>query len=292
MRNTERNIQQRIQDMYADRTQGASELAREGLDIAADAAYQLSATNALALVTALQSLAHDIMITRTSMTPVYKLLHAWSEQLEELTDIDLPTARQTAQNMAYDLVNQSLRFTQQLVQAAYYFIGENKTLFTHSLSSTLISIAEQLVDKNINFIITESRPLNEGVILAEKLSKLAIPTTLITEAQLGLFIKHADLVFVGADSILPDYSVVNKAETYLLALAAKAQNIPFYVCCESFKLRDENMPHIALEEMAASETCRETWDNVTIKNIYFDITPPNLVTAWINENGVNPVPPN
>ena len=134
-------------------------------------------------------------------------------------------------------------------------------------------------------VVTESRPLYEGHATVERLGELGIAVTLITEAQVGLSMAHVDAVVLGADGILPDGSVVNKAGTYPLALAAADQGVPVYVCAESFKrwppeLAPTDPP---LEEMDPDELGAQTWPGVTKQNIYFDITPARLITRCITE---------
>ena len=133
-------------------------------------------------------------------------------------------------------------------------------------------------------IITESRPLNEGHLLAKQLSEWHILTTLITDAQMGLFITQADAVLVGADTLLADGSLINKAGTYPLALLAHEHSIPFYVCCESFKQRTEAMGTPELEKMNIAELQAPQLSGVAIQNIYFDITPAHLISAWFDED--------
>jgi translation initiation factor 2B subunit (eIF-2B alpha/beta/delta family) len=109
------------------------------------------------------------------------------------------------------------------------FVGTAKTIMTHSLSSTVLNVFEKLQDSRIAALVTESRPLNEGYILARRLSEWCIPTQLITDAQMGLFAAQADMALVGADSLLADGSLLNKTGSYLLALAAQDAKIPFCV---------------------------------------------------------------
>lgn len=79
-----------------------------------------------------------------------------------------------------------------------------------------MAVWEKLKGRNIKIIISESRPLYEGRTVAEKIAKLGLSVTLITDAQIGLFVENADMALVGADSILPNGDLVNKAGTYLL----------------------------------------------------------------------------
>ena len=78
--------------------------------------------------------------------------------------------------------------------------------------------------------------------------------------------------------MLADGSTINKAGTLLLAMAAHAEKVPFYVCCESFKICQQEEPP-ALEEMSPAELGTTQWPGVSVSNIYFDITRPTLSPA-------------
>ena len=118
------------------------------------------------------------------------------------------------------------------------------------------------------------------------LSALGVATDFISDQQMGLFAHRADVALVGADTIAGDGSVINKAGTYLLALAARDRGMPFYVCFESFKCSKLGAADIPLERHDANEFAPPKLPNITAHNVYFDVTPVHLVTAWIAETGV------
>ena len=74
-----------------------------------------------------------------------------------------------------------------------------QTIVTHSFSSTILTALQSLPAHDIHVIVTESRPLYEGRRVAARLSERAIPTTVITDAQIGLFVPQADIALLGAD---------------------------------------------------------------------------------------------
>ena len=136
-------------------------------------------------------------------------------------------------------------------------------------------------------VSTEARPLNEGYLRASRLAEREIPAELITEAQMGLAVARADIALVGADTLLRDGSLVNKAGTYLLALAARDKGVPFCVCCESFKRSRVQAGEAGLEEMDMAELSAPDLPGIRIRNVYFDITPARLISRWIDETGVH-----
>ncbi len=273
----------RIRD---DRVHGAGEIARECLRLMVESARAIDAGSAGALLTLLRARAGRLAACRPSMASVHNLLERWRDQADAIGEVPVADARTLAAKAARSLIEQSARAAQQAAEHLARHLGGGKILLTHSLSSTVIALFERLVPLGVSAIVTESRPLNEGCLLAGRLGGMGVPTTLITDAQMGLFAANADAVVVGADSLSAEGSLVNKAGTYLLALAARDRGLPFYVCCESFKRRPPGMVEPALEEMNGGELGAPRMVGVTAKNVYFDITPTALISAWFDENGI------
>ncbi len=284
MRLTQFNLD--VAEIRNDRTRGASELARRSLELLAEAARTRLAVDAMELREHLLTLAAELSAARPSMAPVQNLLRRWRDGLTIPADLDLSSARRLAAEQAEALIAASRRAVADCAAHAARRLGPGRTVMTHSLSSTVVEVCRLLKDAGLRMIVTESRPLGEGRQLAERLSAWNVPTLYITDAQMGLFVAQADAVLVGADSVLADGAVVNKAGTYLLALAARDQGVPFHVCCESFKWRAADQPPPELEEMAPAELGLPDWPAVTVRNVYFDITPARLVSGWIDETGV------
>lgn len=274
-----------IAEIRDDRVHGASELARRCLMILAEVAKTVAVTDGVEFKQYLLALAAELAMTRPSMAPIGNLLRRWREEIE-VADGDLDGCRRFAAERAAALALLSRQaVTDCATQAAHWF-GPGRTLMTHSLSSTVLETCCLLKDQGLRMIVTESRPLIEGRHLAEQLSAWKVPTTYITDAQMGVFVRQADGVLVGADSLLADGSAINKAGTLLLALAAHEYGVPFSVCCESFKQRAAGEAPLVLEEMASTELEVPTWPGVSVRNIYFDITPARLIDVWISEMGV------
>lgn len=283
---SEEGFRSSLDAFSANREQGASELARQALRILAESASSVPAANSGDLLALLEEQAHTLAAARPSMAPVINMVSQWLQGLRKQGGMELPQMRSTAIEKAQELILQSEAAVLAVAKRTARYLGAGRTLFTHSLSSTVAAVFQQLQAQSVRAIITESRPLQEGYLLAGELSEWNIPTTLITEAQTGLFIGEADAVVMGADSLLVDGSLINKAGSYLVALAAREQNVPFYVCCESYKRRSPQMGEPLLEEMASVELGAPRFRGVEVKNCYFDITPTQLISGWIDEHQV------
>jgi len=153
--------------------------------------------------------------------------------------------------------------------------------------------------------VDETRPLNQGARLtAWELGKHGVPHTVITDNAGGHLMQHGmvDLVIVGTDRTTRAGDVANKIGTYLKALAAKDNNIPFYVALPSstFDWRiTDGLKDIPIEERNPDEIhfvqglCQGRTQNVRVPpekspaaNPAFDVTPARLVTGFITERGV------
>jgi methylthioribose-1-phosphate isomerase len=151
----------------------------------------------------------------------------------------------------------------------------------------------------------ETRPRNQGASLtAWELGQHGVPHTVIPDNTGGHLMQHGlvDLVIVGTDRVTAAGDVANKIGTYLKALAARDNDVPFYVALPSptidFALTDASEIPIeqrAPEEVATMtgrtqdgriETVRIVPDGSAVANYGFDITPARLVTGLITERGI------
>ena len=278
--------QERLQAIIDDKHSGATELGRLALHALADFTQVCVLNEADAYKNELLNFGMALQQSRASIAPLYNLVGSWCQWLEAEKESNLTSLREIAFNTALDQIYQSEQASTKIAAHVYELINEDSVVFTHSVSSTVLSCFQALVDKSIKAIITQAAPSNGGERIADFLAKLAISADYITDAQMGIFISKADVVLVGADTILADGVIVNNAGTYLLALAAREAQVPFYVCAESVKNSSLTMEAAYLEEMDGAELNLPKFPHISPRNIYFDITPGNLITAWVNEHGV------
>jgi methylthioribose-1-phosphate isomerase len=152
--------------------------------------------------------------------------------------------------------------------------------------------------------VDETRPRNQGTKLtAWELGQHGVPYTVIADNAGGHLMQRGDvdLVLVGTDRTTYTGDVANKIGTYLKALAAKDNQVPFYVALPSssfdWKIRDGL--EIPIEERGAAEVTRaDGWldgqhvevriapDDSPAANYGFDVTPRRLVTGLVTERGI------
>ena len=153
--------------------------------------------------------------------------------------------------------------------------------------------------------VDETRPRNQGANLTSyELNEEGIPNTIITDNAGGILMQRGqvDMCIVGTDRTLSNGDVCNKIGTYLKALSAKDNNVPFYVALPSSTIdwSIKNHKQIPIEERNSEELSHVEGvdeDNEIKKvriypqkskslNLAFDVTPAKLVTGLITEKGV------
>lgn len=157
----------------------------------------------------------------------------------------------------------------------------------------------------IHVWVDETRPRNQGARLtAWELGSHGVPHTVIADNVGGHLMQHGlvDMVIVGTDRTTAAGDVANKIGTYLKALAAKDNNVPFYVALPSstfdWNMKD-GLKEIPIEQRGSEEVRYiQGLDNGEIKkvlltpessqaaNYAFDVTPARLITGLITEKGI------
>ncbi|MDR1776298.1 MAG: S-methyl-5-thioribose-1-phosphate isomerase [Desulfovibrio sp.] len=158
---------------------------------------------------------------------------------------------------------------------------------------------------SVHVWVDETRPRNQGARLtAWELAESGVPHTLITDNAGGHLMRRGmvDMVIVGADRVTRRGDVANKIGTYLKALAARDNNVPFYAAlpASTFDLALLKGDDIPIEERDGDEVRRvegQTRDGslaevllcpkrTAARNWAFDVTPAELVTGLICEHGI------
>jgi methylthioribose-1-phosphate isomerase len=152
--------------------------------------------------------------------------------------------------------------------------------------------------------VDETRPRNQGLLTAWELAAHGVPHTLVADNAGGHLMQHGrvDLVIVGADRVTAQGDVCNKIGTYLKALAAHDNGVPFYAAVPSPTI-DWGVPDamtIPIEDRAGDElrvvhgldstgnpaAVRIAAARTPVANPAFDVTPARLVTGIVTERGI------
>ncbi len=240
------------------------------------------------------------------------------QNLKKIPEIILKT-KETAKKIAGDdakncrkIGSHGLKLIEKISQKKG---GETVNILTHCNAGWLafvdygsaLSPIYAAFDKGlkIHVWVDETRPRNQGARLtAWELSQHGIPHTLIADNTGGHLMQHGqvDMVIVGSDRTTANGDVANKIGTYLKALAAHDNKIPFYVAFPSSTI-DWNMlnglKNIPIETRDAKEVkyMEGTFQNEVVEflicpestpaiNYGFDVTPARLITKLITEKGI------
>ena len=220
---------------------------------------------------------------------------------EEIKKIVVETAKQMA--------DQDVKINMTMGKHGSKLFDDNDTVLTHCNAGALATVgygtalgvirASKESGKNIKVIATETRPVQQGSRLtAFELKHDGIDVRLIPDTAVGYTLANnlVNKIIVGADRILKTGHVFNKIGTYQIALLAKHHNVPFYVAAplSTFDL-SSNPEDVVIEQRKSSEVTgigeKKTAPNdINVINPAFDMTPPELISGIITENGVITAP--
>lgn len=207
---------------------------------------------------------------------------------------------------AIKLEDEDIEINKKIGEHGAAIVPKGATILTHCNAGALATVgwgtalgvvrSAHQKDKTIKVFADETRPRQQGARLTTyELTRDNIDTTLITDGMGAYFMnkKMIDVVIVGADRIALNGDSANKIGTYMVAIAAKYHNIPFYIAAPKstidpsiqsgneivIELRDKKeVTHINGKPVCA--------DAVKVINPGFDVTPASLITGIITEYGI------
>ncbi len=154
--------------------------------------------------------------------------------------------------------------------------------------------------------VSETRPRNQGLLTAWELAQHGVPYTVVADNAAGILMRtgRVDAVIVGADRVAANGDVANKVGTYLKALAAADNGIPFYVAAprstldfacadgESIPIEERGGDEFrlvhGLDSRGVPSALHQLPARAAVANPAFDVTPARLVSAIASERGVCP----
>lgn len=209
---------------------------------------------------------------------------------------------------ALELAEEDVRTNLRLAEQGASLITDGDTIIHHCNTGSLavvdwgtalgaIRFAHEQ-GKRIHILVDETRPRLQGSRLtAWECEQYGIPYDIITDNMAGYFLRSGKVqkVFFGADRVAANGDVVNKIGTYMLSLAAHANRVPV-VCVFPLSTLDLSLANGDLIPIEQRDT-REVLDllvggepvapaRATALNPAFDITPHDLIDAWVTEAGV------
>jgi translation initiation factor 2B subunit (eIF-2B alpha/beta/delta family) len=278
-------IPKKIEDLRNDNTSGANELINKALEIIKIRLKTIEEPNK-EIKGDLLDIAKKVINSRPSMAPLINTIGFLIHDLEKITK------KVIEERINQFYVDRAER-EKALAQTFHTFLTNKKIsapkIMLISYSSTILNQLIKNKDYNFELFILESRPLLEGIRVAETLSSY-FKTNLIIDAAMGKFIDQIDFVLIGVDSVLKDGSIINKIGTFPLAVLANERNIDVYGVGDYLKynLKSHYGKEVIIEEKPTKELYSEESQKELLKihNYYFDITPPKYITGIISDLGI------
>jgi len=228
---------------------------------------------------------------------IWKIISTYPDDPSSIADLVIEEAKLMAQ--------EDINVNKSIGKHGSSLLNDGDTVLTHCNAGSLATVqygtalapvrAAVEEGKNINVIADETRPRLQGARLtAYELHYDKIPVKVISDTSSGLLMLLGKInkVIVGTDRVTSD-AVFNKIGTYLVALAANENNIPFYVAAPTSTLSlNETIKDVTIEQRDSKEVSHVLGklqivpDGVECLNYAFDITPFHLVTGIITEDGV------
>jgi len=280
-----KKILKEIDKLKKDNKSGANEFIDKALKIIISQLNYIENLNEDITLPILE-LSKEIISSRPSMAPLINTIGFLIHDLEIISKksllLKINLLVEEREKLSSNLTLNFLSFFNSLQ-------NEPLKLMLISYSSTIIDLLDKYEKNNLIIYILESRPLFEGYRVAESLSR-KYETHLIIDAAMGKFLDRIDFVFIGADSILEDGSIINKIGTYPLAVLTKSANSRVYAICDSFKYN--LLSHYGYEVKIEEKPIKEVYNKkikqelFKVNNYYFDITPPEYIDGVISDVGI------
>lgn len=238
---------------------------------------------------------------------------AWAVDriLGKVYNLSSPTPdeiRQLVLEEAQRIADEDVEINKRMAEHGAALINDGDTIIHHCNTGALATVdwgtalgvirTAHEQGKRIHVLVDETRPRLQGARLtAWELEQYGIPYEIISDNMAGYFLKAGKVqkCFVGSDRTAANGDVANKIGTYMLALAAFDNGVPFYPVVPTSTI-DMSLAHgglIPIEERDPQEVLglefegqRVAPKNAKARNIAFDVTPARLVTAIVTENGV------
>ncbi len=300
---TYREMEFAIKDMIV---RGAPAIGISGaFGVALGARELLACLNRKEFIQKLEEVAETLKSTRPTAV---NLAWAVDKQINLAKSIDgeIPEIVRELEDNALKLLHEDIEINKKIGENGAQIVPEGATVLTHCNAGALATAgygtalgvirSAYAKDPTIRVFANETRPRQQGARLTTwELVNDGIPTTLITDAMCGYFMKQGmiDVVITGADRVAANGDIANKIGTYTVAIVAKAHNIPFYVAVpySTIDISLKSGDQIPIEERNREEVTHINGkaicpDEVNIINPAFDITPAEYITGIITETGI------
>jgi eIF-2B alpha/beta/delta-like uncharacterized protein len=287
---THPDIDRLINAVRDDKTHGASELARQSLDVLRLAAVNSQAAGVAQFKAEIQEVARRLMSARPAMAPVYNAVKRVSDNISNLRGAGREALQKAIISQVDELIEASVNAAARIARYTLEILEDRDAILTHSYSSTVsAALTASYIQRHIKVIVTRSGAGRTGERTAWEMDYARVPVVFIDDTAAGLYLPRVNRVLIGADRICLDGGLVNGVGTSLIAIAAAHYKVPVYVLCETLKF-DARLKsgEVELEEKETSGVAGAGVlpERTVVKNPYFDVTPLEMISGIITEDGL------
>lgn len=287
-----KDVRRIIADIKSLKIQGARNVARGSLNALAIEAAASEAKTPQSFRKGIADAAKALASSRPTEPMMRNLLEESVRFLSSQESRDVRELKKTLISHEWELLARMDSDAKKLASYGAKLIPDGALVLTHchSSSSTKILIEARRIRKKFSVVCFETRPRFQGRTTATELAKAGIDVTLTVDGAMNLFMKKADIVFVGADSVTSRGDLINKIGTSTLAHIAKMNDVSFYSAAELSKYSPMTM-HGEREKIEERDP-KEVWDKppkgLRIKNPAFEATAAKYINGYVTEAGVIP----
>jgi len=272
----------------------------------AQGASELKSTDFAQFTAGVDEICVAMSKTRPTAVNLFWAIDRMKALIKGMEGSSIPDIQQALIDESQKILAEDIEINRRIGEWGAQFVKDGDTILTHcnagalatggyGTATAVMRIAQQQ-GKSIKVLADETRPYLQGARLtAWELMQDDIPVEVITDNMAGHFIKsgEVDLCIVGTDRTAANGDVANKIGTYMVALAAHANDVPFYVAAptSSIDLSLASGDQIPIEERSAHEVTHLNGQPITptdakARHAAFDVTPARYITAIITENGI------
>ncbi len=277
------------EDIRSMRIRGAGRIARAAAEALMIAAAKYSGRDLDGFARYMEEISRLLLSTRPTAVSLPNAVSYVMKHLRRGYG-SVEDARAAVISAAREFIEYSEKAVEAISMIGSRMIRSGDVIVTHCNSSAVTGILVRAWGDGKRFRVyaTETRPRFQGYITSRDLASRKIPVTLVPDSAVVYVMRKADLVIVGADAISSNGALINKIGTSQVALAAKAQGVPFYVAAETYKFSPYTLfgDPVEIEERDAREIIDPVPEGVEVRNPVFDTTPPEYIDAIITEIGV------
>jgi ribose 1,5-bisphosphate isomerase len=233
---------------------------------------------------------------RPSSSSLRNCVSSVIREVEAADDVKIVNLRNLVEASADRFVERINEAKSRIGEIGSKRIRDGDVILTHGSSTTVLAILKKIAEegKRVHVFVTEARPEFEGLKMAQKISQLGLPVTLIVDSAVRVFINEIDHVLIGAEAIAVNGAVISRVGSAVVAAIAQEARVRTLVAAGTYKLSPETVVGelVEIEEgdrkQIFDSDVLAKMKNIDVRNPLYDVTPPQYIDAIITEKGIVP----